>query len=105
MNTDHLLKTSHIVSGQRYGVYTLQKPTQRKWLRKKRNKQIKKNKDFFQRKQDTIVWQAKLSDKQKSLSYLDYLQTVQSFYFSDYELYSRTLSEVTSMQVNTLQGN
>ena len=52
----------------------------------------------------------KLSDKQKSLSYLDYLQTVQSFYSSDRDLYSRTLiffyqSEVTSMQVNTLQGN
>ena len=54
----------------------------------------------------------KLSDKQKSLSYLDYLQTVQSFYSSDRDLYSRTLvffffyqSEVASMQVNTLQGN
>ena len=33
----------------------------------------------------------KLSDKQKSLSYLDYLQTVQSFYSSDRDLYSRTL--------------
>ena len=51
-----------------------------------------------------------MSDKQKSLSYLDYLQTVQSFYSSDRDLYSRTLvffyqPEVTSMQVITLQGN
>ena len=33
----------------------------------------------------------KLSDKQKSLSYLDYLQAVQSFYSSNRDLYSRTL--------------
>ena len=33
----------------------------------------------------------KLSDKQKSLSYLDYFRTVQSFYSSDRDLYSRTL--------------
>ena len=51
-----------------------------------KKKQIrKKNRISF--KESTT----KLSDKQKSLSYLDYLQTVQSFYFSDRDLYSRTL--------------
>ena len=30
VNTDHLFKTSHIVSGQWYRIYTVQKPTQRK---------------------------------------------------------------------------
>ena len=83
-------------------VYTVQKPTQRKWLRKK---EANKKKGFLSKKA-----RQKLSDKQKSLSYLDYLQAVQSFYSSDRDLYSRTLvffcqSEVTSMQVNTLQGN
>ena len=47
--------------------------------------QIKKNRISF--KESTT----KLSDKQKSLSYLDYLQAVQSFYSSDRDLYSRTL--------------
>ena len=71
----------------------------------KKQKKNKKNRISF--KESTT----KLSDKQKSLSYLDYLQTVQSFNSSDRDLYSRTLvfffnqSEVTSMQVNTLQGN
>ena len=50
-----------------------------------KKKQIKKNRISF--KESTT----KLSDKQKSLSYLDYLQTVQSFYSSDRDLYSRTL--------------
>ena len=71
---------------------------------KKKKKQIKKIRISFKESK------TQLSDKQKSLSYLDYLQTGQSFYFSDRDLYSRTLvffyqSEVTSMQVNTLQGN
>ena len=70
-----------------------------------KKKEIKKNRVSF--KESTT----KLSDKQKSLSYLDYLLIVQSFYSSDRDLYSRPLvfffyqSEVTSMQVNTLQGN
>ena len=72
--------------------------------KKESNKQ--KNKKRISFKESTT----KLSDKRKSLSYLDYLQAVQSFYSSDRDLYSRTLvfffqSEVTSMQVNTLQGN
>ena len=72
----------------------------------KKKKEIKQKKRISFKESTT-----KLSDKQKSLSYLDYLQTVQSFYSSDRDLYSRTLvfffyqSEVTSMQVNTLQGN
>ena len=50
-----------------------------------KKKQIKKKRISF--KESTT----KLSDKQKSLSYLDYLQTVQSFYSSNRDLYSRTL--------------
>ena len=51
-----------------------------------KKKQIKK-KNRISFKESTT----KLSDMQKSLSYLDYLQAVQSFYSSDRDLYSRTL--------------
>ena len=101
MNADHVCMTSHIVSGQWYRIYTVQKRTQKKMTAQKK-KQIKKNRIPFKESM------TKLSGKQKSLSYLDYLQTVQSFYSSDRDLYSRTLIfffYVTSMQVNTLQGN
>ena len=54
-----------------------------------KKKQIKKNRISF--KESTTKLGSKLSDKQKSLSYLDYLQTVQSFYSSDRDLYSHTL--------------
>ena len=93
MNADHVCMTSHIVSSQRYRIYTVQKPTQRKWLRKKK-KQIKKNWISFKKSM------IKLSDKQKSLSCLDYLQTVQSFYSSDRDLYSRTLVFFLSVGCN-----
>ena len=48
----------------------------------------KKNRISF--KESTTKLDSKLSDKQKSLSYLDYLQTVQSFYPRNRDLYSRT---------------
>ena len=96
MNADHVCKTSRIVSGQR----------SQKKMTAQIKKEIKINR--ISSKESTT----KLLDKQKSLSYLDYLQTVQSFYSSDRDLYSGTLvffffyqSKVTSMRVNTLQGN
>ena len=59
-------------------------------------KEANKKKNRISFKESTT----KLSDKQKSLSYLDYLQTVQSFYSSDRDLYSRTLVFFLSVGCN-----
>ena len=80
MNADHVCKTSPAVP-----YIHCAKADAKKMTAQKKKKQIKKNRISF--KKSTT----KLSDKQKSLSYLDYLQTVQSFHSSDRDLYSRTL--------------
>ena len=100
MNADHVCKTSLAVPY----IHCAKADAKKMTAQKKKEANQKTNRISF--KESTT----KLSDKQQSLSYLDYLQTVQSFYSSDRDLYSRTLvffyqSEVTSMQVNTLQGN
>ena len=53
-------------------------------LAQKKKKNIK---DFFQRKRDKRVWQ---TNKKSVQTWLYYLQTVQSFYFGERDLYTRT---------------
>ena len=79
MNTDHLFKTSPAVP------YIHRAKAEAKKMTAQKKKQIKKIRISFKESK------TQLSDKQKSLFYIHYLQTVQSFYFSDRDLYSRTL--------------
>ena len=91
-----------LLSGQRYRIYTVQKPTQRKWLCKKKKKQMKKIGFLSEKARQNCL-------TSKNLCPILIICRQFGVFIPATAICTRALwyffYEVTSMQVNTLQGN